>query len=65
MLLAQLPVTADLAGHDRPQLETLCCLSALAVVWLHESKTAQLKQKPRLKHVTLSPESPLSQLEAL
>lgn len=33
---------ADLAGPSRPQIETLCCLLALAVVWCGESKTAQL-----------------------
>lgn len=53
---AELLVTADLAGPSRPQLETLCCLLAL---WLHESNTVQLKQKPHLKPVTLSPESPV------
>lgn len=37
---------ADLAGPSRPQIETLCCLLALAVVWCGESKTAQLKQSP-------------------
>ena len=35
---AELPVTAaDLAGPSRPQIETLCCLLALAVVWCGES----------------------------
>lgn len=43
---AELPVTADLAGHNRARCGTLYCLLAPTVMWLHELKTVQVPQKP-------------------